>query len=295
MKIIQSFAAFDEGSPYLINKRKDYPALNLYSFLLSYITINKFYGDIQMFCNEKAYQDFIKYIPYDKIIIREHDKGYRMWSTYKIDAMKTLNDDFIHVDSDIFLSQPVFDNFIDMEYNIEVMVQNITPMSRNGIKDFGFRNKDFLADTKILTKPFDGRSMICGTMGLKKNVQEYYFAGVDVFYEAMLKLGVENITEPSMLLEEQLLYYITLENDFTCYSILPEELILSHGLLKGGDMLGYLHVWMGLKFKREIIDMIRKKIFHDFPEYYHIIEKYEQDVLKDNKVFNHMNFQKLTT
>ena len=65
MKIIQTFAIFDEVSPYLTNKRNfEYVYLNFYSFILSYITIKKIYGPITMICNQEAYDAFIKYIPY---------------------------------------------------------------------------------------------------------------------------------------------------------------------------------------------------------------------------------------
>jgi len=284
MKIIQSFAQFDEGSPYLQNVNKpDYIYLSFYSFLLSYLSLQKMFGSVTMFCNQVAFDSFIKHIPYNKLVIRENNNPILVWSKYKTDIMRTIGDDLIHVDSDVFLFNDLFDPFINGDYDI--MVQDVLPYNKNLIKKFGFDNKEFLKETKILTRPYDGRCMSCGTVGLKKNIQEYYFAGIDVLYEGMLKHGLENIDMPSMLLEEQLLYYIAVENDFNFYEILPADLVKEHGVVDGGDKIGYLHVWMRLKYKRDIINKIRKKIFFDFPEYYDTVLKYERDVLSKFKFF----------
>ena len=45
MKIIQSYAQFEEGSPRAYGD-KEKNLLGFYSFLLSYLTLNKYYGKI---------------------------------------------------------------------------------------------------------------------------------------------------------------------------------------------------------------------------------------------------------
>ena len=289
MRIIQSFAQFDEGSPYFIsNENQDYVFLNFYSFLLSYLSINEQYGAISMFCNSKGYNSFINYIPYDDVTIKENDNPFLVWSKYKTDIMRIIEDDFIHIDSDVLLFNNLFDPFISNDYDI--MIQDILPRKRNLIKKFGFENKEFLAETRILTKPYDGCCMSCGAVGLKRNVQEYYFKGMDVLYEALLKHGLENVDMPSMLLEEQLLYYIALENDFKYYEILPADLVDKYGVVDGGDRIGYLHLWQKLKFKRDILDKIREKIYFDYSIHYETILRYERDVLSKFNWFKFFNF-----
>lgn len=289
MKIIQSFAQFQEGSPYLgKRKNQDYVYLNFYSFMLSYLSIKEQYGPISMYCNHKAYESFIKYIPYDEIITMENNNPFLVWSKYKTDVMRLINDDLIHIDSDVLLFNNLFDNFIYGDYDI--MVQDILPFKRNLIKQFGFDNKEFLADTKILTKPYDGRCMSCGVVGLKKNMQKYYFAGIDVLYASMLKHGLEGVDMPSMLLEEQLLYYIAVENDFKYYEVLSSDLVDKDGVVVGGDKIGYLHLWQKLKFKRDILDQIRKKIYFEYSTHYNIILQYEHDVMSKFKFFKYFNF-----
>lgn len=289
MKIIQSFAQFEEGSPYLQHHNKpDYIYLSFYCFLLSHITIKKLYGNFTMFCNLKAHDSMLKYIPYDGVQIMENQNKFKMWSMYKVDVMKSINDDFIHLDPDVSLFAPVLDPFINGE--CDVIVQDIVPFKNNRLKKFVYENIDFFSETLILTKPFDGCAFSCGTVGIKKFAQEYYFKGIEVLQEAMLKRGVENIEYPTLILEEQLLYLIACENLFNIHEIIPPELVREHGIMGGGNEIGYLHLWRAVKYKRDIIDMIRKKIYFDYFDYYDVILKYEYEVLSQFEFFKHMDF-----
>jgi len=290
MKIIQSFAQFEEGSPYILQQNKpDYIYLSFYSFLLSYISVTKTYGEFTMFCNHSAYNSMLRFIPYDCINIMENDNDFLMWSKYKLDVMRTIGDDFIHLDPDVSLFKKVLDPFINGE--CDVLVQDIVPHKWNVGKEFVFNSIPFFRETKILMKPYDGRAMSCGTVGITKEVQEYYFAGIDVLYEAMVKFGVEKIDYRGLILEEQLLYLLALENDFKVNTIVPHEL-MRDDIFELGLTHGYLHIWMGIKFVRKVIDLIRKEIFFGYPHYFDYVLKYERDVLSKFKFFEGMNFPK---
>lgn len=292
MEIIQSFAQFEEGSPYLQHRRKrDYVYLLFYSYLFSHITISKQYGGFTMFCNKRAYESMLKYIPYHKFQIMENNNEFRMWSKYKIDVMKTINEDFIHIDPDVSLFKNVLDEFINGR--CDILVQDIVPFKENSLKPFIFDNTEFFADTKILTKPFDGRAMSCGTVGLTKEVQEYYFTGIDILYDAMLEIGLDNILSPTLVLEEQLLYLLAVENDFVVHNIVEYEMMINYGILNVGETHGYLHLWMQSKFQRKIIDLVRRRIFFEYPEYYEDVLIYEHEVLSKFEFFKHFNFPKI--
>lgn len=242
-----------------------------------------------MFCNKKAYDSMLRYIPYPTFEFMENDNKFLMWSKYKLDVMKIIDDDFIHTDPDVALFEKVLDPFIDGK--CDVLVQDILPFKDNSLKSFVFDNIDFLADTLILTKPFDGGAMSCGTVGVNKYAQEYYFAGIDILYEAMLEFGTKKINYPTGVLEEQLLYLLSVENDFSVHEIVPYEL-MRDDVIKVGYDYGYLHFWGELKFKRMFIEIMRRRIFFDYPNYFEIILKYESEVLSQFKFFQHMNFPK---
>jgi hypothetical protein len=63
MKIVQS---------YIINSTQDLNDNSFYIILLSYLNLKKLYGNVTMYCNKIAYENIIKYIPFDEIIIMEN-------------------------------------------------------------------------------------------------------------------------------------------------------------------------------------------------------------------------------
>ncbi|MBN1637328.1 MAG: hypothetical protein JW866_00040 [Ignavibacteriales bacterium] len=283
MKIIQSFAQFEEGSPYFQHREhKNFHYLQFYSFLLSYITLKKKYGNVTMYCNQDAYNSLIKYIPYDEIIIFENRNPIRFWTVYKLDVLKSINDDFIHVDPDVFIWEDVFRPFMIGDY--DVMVQDILQAEKNDLKEFVDANINFFIDSKILTKSYDGRSASCGVLGMKQSMQSYYFAGVDVMYKAINDVGVDNVPFPGIILEELMAYLIAVENDFKMFEILPHNLIIEHGWDVTGDMIGYSHMWMRHKYRKEIIQQIKRRILFEFSDYERFVLSYETDMRSNLKM-----------
>jgi len=292
MKILQTFAKLEDSkSPYLHgekrnNKKEGYYYLNFYSFLLSYATLKKYYGSVTKICNQAAYDSLVKYVPYDEVVIRENQNDFILWNKYKLDMMRTIGDDFIHVDSDVFIFNDFYRDFIDGK--IDVLVQDVVSREKNYVsRGFIYENLDFFADTKIFTKSYDGQSFSCGTVGITKKVQEYYFAGIDVFYDAILKVGAENINWINLILEETLLYLLVIENDFTYDYIIPQELVDKYDIMYAGDKLGYVHLWAHNKYKRSIVRQIRTKLIHEFPEYNDWLFKFEHDVFSKMDLFQH--------
>jgi hypothetical protein len=235
-----------------------------------------------MFCNYTAYDSFIKYIPYDEVIIKENRNDIKFWTAYKMDCMKSVDDDLIHVDPDVFIWDDIFRNFIEGHY--DVMVQDILPADKNKLKKFVEENLEFFIDSKILTKPYDGCCASCGVLGMRKNMQEYYFAGVDVMRKAIENIGADRIEYPSIILEELLVYLIAVENDFKLFEILPHELIIKFGVDNVGSMFNYTHVWMRHKYRKKVIDEIKRKILFEFSEYQNLVLKYESDVLINKNI-----------
>lgn len=293
MQIIQSFALFDEGNPYFTDK--DHPKykdtshtyLNFYSFFLSYITLNIHYHHVMMFCNRKAYDLFIRYIPYERIILWENEYEMDFWNMYKLMVAKSIKDDFIHVDPDIFVFDDLFRNFING--NDDILVQDILSKENNIVSDFGYENKEFLAETGILTKEYDGRCLSCGVLGLKKNVQEKYFNAVDILQKELEQFKKDKglpLLGQTMILEEQLLYFVAVENDFDVSDIIPHDLINNLGMDEASNMFGYTHLWKGTKYDEENIIKIKGKIKHEYSGHYHILENYEKIYREELKQFN---------
>lgn len=285
MAIIQSFALFDEGNPYMSEKGitdKKYTYLNFYSFLLSFATLKHFYGKVMIYCNQKAYDTFLKYIPYDVLRIRENKNPIEFWNCYKLDCIREFNDEVIHVDTDVVLFKNVFDDFI-LNEDVDILVQDVLSKEKNMASSFGYDNKEFLKHNKIFTKEYDGRGFSCGVLGLKKGVFEKYFEAIDILYKELIQFKKDKglpLFGQTMIIEEILLYLVAKENDFKYTEILPYDLILKHGVEDVGDMVGYGHFWKLSKYDPENIKKFRNAIQLNYPEQYWAILEYEEKVLK---------------
>jgi len=289
MNIIQSFARYTGVSPYIKGKgrsKSDYYYLNFYSMLLSYITLQQQYGSVTMFCDKAAHDSLIKYVPYDNIEIVENQNDFLMWSKYKLDIMKLIGEDFIHVDQDVAVFDDFYKPFIDGK--CDVLVQDVVSRKKNYTKPLVNNNLEYFRDTKILTKPYDGQAFSCGSVGLTTEVQKYYFAGIDVLYNDMLEHGIENLDFAAMILEETLLYLITIENDFKYHSIIEQQDVDKHGILYAGDKIGYAHFWSRNKFKQQYLTGIRNKLLQDYSGFGEYILKFESEIMTNKPVFKYI-------
>ena len=277
MRIIQSFAKFEKGSPYDLKNKNSH--LNFYSFLLSYLTLNKYYGHITMFCNQEAYNSFIKYIPYDEIVLKENENDVSFWNIYKIDALKSVKEDVIHVDSDVFIFGELFHEFMFTD-NWDVLVQDIIPLEYHNHFTNGFvgKNAEFLARNGIISKGlYDGRFTSCGALGLKTRSKEKYFEAVDKIYAGIKSDSL--VAGNSLILEELTLYLVSLMNNFRTYQILPRVSMSEVGPQQSGNANKYTHMWFGTKFNERNVDLIKRKIRTEFPHYRKLIDKYEMELV----------------
>lgn len=287
MKIIQSFAQFDDGCMYAggrLNGTEVY--LNFYSFFLSYLTLKKYYGYVTMYCNQKAYDTFIKFIPYDEIIIKENiHKSQLYWSVYKVDVINEQTESFIHVDSDVFIFDDLFKPFIDNQDKYDIIVQNTSTKNINPIKDFVYDYHGILRDNNIcFIDEYDGRCMSGGVIGMNINVKNKYIENTTKMYKLFNINNLDDYYIPklAMILEELTIYLTALHNNFKWFDILPHEDIKIYGEANSGGKNKYTHMWLTTKFMEKYIILIKNKIKNEFNDYYHIVKKYDDYIKKFN-------------
>jgi hypothetical protein len=237
-----------------------------------------------MFCNQKGYDSFIKYIPYDDVKILENNNSFTFWSYYKIDAMRTMKEKFIHVDSDVFIFDDLYSPFINTR-KYDVIVQDIIPERKNACANFVKDNKEFLTKNNIIDYDlYDGRCFSCGTLGITPKLISEYIRICDRLKEGYINNELIKVVPLGMVLEELSLYLFTLNNGLKIYEVLPHDEVLKHGVEKVGDLRKYSHMWFTNKFKPQIIKAIKLNIKKNFPQSYQIIEKYEKDVLGEEMI-----------
>lgn len=285
MKIIQSYAHFDEGSPYLNNNDTERKYLQFYSFLLSYATLKKYYDAVTMYCNYMAYDNLIKYIPYDNVVIAENKNSFKYWSYYKIDIIKQMAEDFIHVDSDVFIFDDLYSKFINNK-QYDIIVQDVLApelnISRDYVKDFA----DFLIKNKIYNpNEYDGKCFSCGTIGMRAKYIKDYVKMCD-----SIKGGFDDYSKVEykylgMVCEELALYLFTKKHNLTFYDVLPFDKILQFGTHNTGNIMKYTHMWFHTKFEILYANLIRKKLLNYYQEYQPYIIKYEKKIMQNTYLY----------
>ena len=283
MKIIQSFAQFDDGAPRSYGDEEK-NLLNFYSFLLSYLTINKYYGSVTMYCNKKAEETLIKYVPYDEVKIVENKNTTNFWSYYKVDIMKRMRQDFIHVDSDVFIFDDLFSEFInDKKYDL--LIQNQIPKKLNYVVSYVEQFKDFVIENDIIQpEKYDGKCLSCGTLGMRIAHKSDYIKVCEAIKKEFIKRKTEDRWFVGMASEELALYLYSLKKDLKFHEILPYDDVLKHTEQKAGNYHNYTHMYLDSKFQPKYVKLIRNKIIKDFPEQIKYVQQYEDKVMKNTKI-----------
>lgn len=286
MKIIQSYAKHEFGSPYTLNPTHS-TYLNFYAFLLSYITLKKLYGSVTIYTNKLGYDDLIKHIPYDEVKFLESNNNIEYWSYYKVNAIEQMNEDFIHVDTDVFLFNDLFRNFINSDS--QVLVQDIFGVMRNKYmaNDFVENNYSILRKFGLINDRANYKfAYSCGVIGLKADVINKYLQ-TSKQIKALIDNSVLNCNPnfKACVSEEVALYIASMKHNLKVDSVLPyaETSKNEKNLNIVANKYGYTHLWFNNKFKTKNIELIKNKIKRDYSEYYHYIDSYEQH-LKNNNI-----------
>ena len=282
MKIIQSFAEFDEGSYYLRhdknNKEKVY--LNFYSMLLSVLTLQKYYGHVTMYCNQKAHDSFIKYLPYNKIIILENKNTFTFWNYYKVDVIRKQTSKFIHVDPDVFIFDDLFSGFINSR-KYDILIQDVIPEYANPVNCEVPKVRKYLKENGIMDSELcDGKAYSNGVVGMTIKTKKEFIEMADGFKNAYLNGNLKvNADLISMISEELALYLVGVRDKLRVAEILPYDDVVANGARQTANEKKYTHMWGDSKFNPQYIEVMKLKIIKEFPEYSDLIKQYEAEIM----------------
>lgn len=284
MKIIQSFAQFDEGSYYMRHDKKNTKKvyLNFYSMLLSVLTLQKYYDKVTMYCNQKAYDSFIRYLPYHQIKIFENKNTFTFWNYYKIDIIKKQTSKFIHVDPDVFIFSDLFEPFMKSR-KYDIMVQDLIPDYINPVMNDIPTIKKYLTNNNIMDEKLcDGKVFSNGVVGMTIKVKNEFIKMAESLKNAYL-MGKLDVNQDliSIISEELGMYLVAKKNWFTYYEILPYNKMIKNGSRQTTNEKKYTHMWGVSKFKPQYIEIMKLKIKKEFPEYAKLIEQYEVEVMNN--------------
>jgi len=284
MKIIQSFAWLDDGSFYLRYNNDENAHnktfLNFYSMLLSVLTLQKYYGEVTMYCNQKAYDGFIKYLPYNEIKILENKNNLNFWNYYKVDVIRKQTSKFIHVDPDVMIFDDLFSEFINgRRYDMivqDVIPENLNPIGREMETIRGYLKKYDVINPELC----DGKAFSNGVIGMTIKAKNEFIKMADGlkkgFETGKLKVHDHLI---SMISEELASYLVAMSNDYKFIEILPYNNVLKNGSRQIANERKYTHMWGNSKFNPQYVEIMKLKTIKEFPLYADLIERYESEVM----------------
>lgn len=285
MEIAQSFILVEGETPYSKKRRKKFkydPKLNFYSYLLSYLTIRERYGPIKMYCNQYAYDEFMKYIPYDEFhIIESINKSNfdKFWSIDKVNVLSKLNPPYIHIDGDvIIMNDELLKPFINGEHDIICQNFEDTKVTIH----YNVYTKKFnslLESTQILGEDFENSTPVnCGVIGVStKEINDEIVKRSKNLYEIIKKNHTKDVDGSfPIYLEQYVIGTVINDNKLDVYEVLDSDLINKIGIFELGNKVKYTHLWGNSKFK--YISYLKNSVKVRYPEYYNYIEKFEKNI-----------------
>lgn len=276
MNVIQSYSLIS-NNPHNDNKLSTIYS-NLYTFLLSYLTIKKNVGPVTMYCDELAYELLVQYIPYDKVIIKEnpYKDVPRAWSMYKLEVIEVVKCPYLHFDCDVFIYNKMLNEYInDDSYNMLVQQIDYGEDCYDYVIKTYNENKQFFIDNNIMTKDIKlGFTSGCFNSIKTEDTKKHYLNICKKLIDLQTKESLHYYGYASII--EEFAYYILTYNT-KYYSILDNI----------GDSFytNHMHLHGKMKFKMEHINWIKQYIIGVFPEHAYLIGVYET-LINNNLTIN---------
>jgi hypothetical protein len=261
---------------------------NFYSYLLSTILIKKLGYKIELFCDKKT-SELYSMIPYDKINIVDFSSdgiSSKFWIWGKIKTHSLMNEPYVHIDGDVFLFRDIIkDNIINGKYS--VVVQSL---ENKKIIGEGF-NSAYLTSINPFKKNAYGinwdkygfEAYNCGVIGFSDlKIRDIYYNKVkeilfDLSNNEEFNANRKKYSGMFLISEQSLLLYLLKENNIKPFEILPYDEIIkrNYNWHSIANDIGYSHMWAYSKYRPDVIEKIKFKIYKYFPEYIKIIEKFD--------------------
>lgn len=265
-----------------------YLTKNFYSFMLSALLIKKLGYEIELYCDEKAYEIY-SLIPYDKIHVVDFDcdgVSSKFWIYGKIKTHSLINEPYIHIDGDVFF----FDDIIGdkLTNNYDLVIQSIENEHTIDVEfDSLYLNSSlpFIENNRfdINWMKYNLNAFNCGVIGF--NDIEFKNIYINKVIEILIELSKdvklseyrEKFNAMFLIAEQSTLYYLTNEYNKKYFEILPYNEVAKNNFRWNDVALKYkyAHLWGYSKYLDENIKKIKNRITKDYPEYIENINKFE--------------------
>lgn len=289
MKIIQSCVFIGDNYNF-VSGNKNY-LMNFYTMLWSYLMLKKHHGFVTMYCNQKAYDEVVKYIPYDEVVIDEtiggsikEDEFKNSWFKIKYDTYLKQTTPFIHVDTDVVFGKDLLSQHINAGFDVIVQSVEVMGLSHN-LKVFDVV-KDRLSKTRYSDffqkwyVEFDYLTYNCGVCGFTD--LNYMNETIAESYELFDEFNnAETYIHPSFY-EQSVLAAMLRRDGKKVVDIIPYDLIKNHNEFEVMNKMEYAHYWGDGKFNSLLLYYIRKEVFTNHNNFFQNILDFESTLNNKN-------------
>lgn len=261
-KIIYSLDAFPLSNNrwQMGNRLKE----TIYMTALSILYSHLWYKDIELYADETTYA-FLYMLPC-KVTKVNNEKNQDLWMKSKIHAIEKQTKHFIHLDTDVFITQKIdfsFDTVLleRKEYGYEMYYRKQIDFFNQYTTNLPYWHSNLR------------RSYSCGILGF--NDLSLCRDFVNAYYD--LETIYINHREEFIPLQQQGLEPCLVIEQYNLASLLDYNKIVPTILLKGRNItehskhareMGYSHLFGTKKYKKDITDEIEYRLFKIFPYWY---------------------------
>ena len=269
-----------------------YLTKNFYSYLFSALLIKKMGYEIELYCDNRAYEIY-SLIPYNKIHIVDFDSdgvSSKFWIWGKIKTHMLMTEPYVHIDGDVFMFRDIIGNqlengthkaVVQSLENEKTMKGDFTNIYLNSINPFTkWNNKHRIDWNKYGLHAYN-----CGVVGFSDMNLKNQYANkvkeilVDISGDGDFDEVRKKYEGMFLIAEQSLLLYILRENNINPLEIIPIKEIIKHNydwFQTIPQEIGYCHMWAYTKYKDSVIQQIKNKTNKFFPEYSGVIENFEK-------------------
>ncbi|SEC21119.1 hypothetical protein SAMN04489761_2386 [Tenacibaculum sp. MAR_2009_124] len=258
------------------NKLKE----TIYMTSLSVLQSHMWYSEIELFVDETAYK-FLYMLPC-KVTLISHESDTDLWMKVKMKAIEQQDTAFVHLDTDVFLS-----NNIDFNFNEIIIERQEFSYKRHYKPQLAFFNR-YMAHLGFWNNDL-GTSYSCGVIGFKNLELKDKFIESYNQVEELYKLYKRNYSafkqngyEPCIVVEQY-----TLACLLNYLQVNPSLLLEGKNMYeqaKNAKNIGFSHLFGVKKYEGTVTTLIEERLQQIFPYWYYQIKNEIDKYTYDNNM-----------
>lgn len=268
-----------------------YLSKNFYSYLLSALLIKKMGHSIELYCDKNS-EEMYSMIPYDKINVVDYESDgvdSKFWIWGKIKTHILMNEPYIHIDGDVFLFRDILNEKYDNKHAAVVQSLENDKTVGGGFDNVYLKSTIPFPDGKydINWKKYNYEAYNCGVVGFNDMKLKNIYA--NKVKEILVDLSTNNDFDDNrkkydgmfLIAEQSLLLYLLKEYNANIYEVIPYDEIKerNYDWYSLATEKGYCHMWGYSKYREDVIDKIKYKVFRYFSEYSDVVGDFEAKFL----------------